>query len=175
MPNSAATDSKKSKPLTSTGLLPRGCASLNVTPAATFSPHEIHKQALHFINQHKDQPFFCYIPYTLPHVELVVPEDSMKPYRGKWEEKPLPDPRAGYIGAEEPFATHAGMVSRLDRSVGEVMALLKELNLNEKTIVFFSSDNGAQGNQWQPVADFFNATGPLRGYKGQFYEGGIRI
>ena len=111
----------------------------------------------------------------MPHVELVVPEDSLKPYRGKWEEKQLPDPRPGYIGAEEPFATHAGMVSRLDRGVGEVMALLKTLDLDHNTILLFSSDNGPQGNQWQRVADFFNANGPLRGYKGQFYEGGIRV
>ncbi|MEY2427508.1 MAG: hypothetical protein QOJ40_393 [Verrucomicrobiota bacterium] len=140
-----------------------------------YSHDEIHKQALHFISQHKDQSFFCYIPYTLPHVELVAPEDSMKPYRGKWEEKPLPDPRAGYIGAEEPFATHAGMVGRLDRSVGEVMALLKKLGLEDDTVLIFSSDNGPQANQWLRVADFFQANGPLRGYKGEFYEGGIRV
>jgi len=142
---------------------------------ARYSHDEIHKQALHFISDHKDRRFFCYIPYTLPHVELVVPEDSMKPYQGKWEEKPLPDPRAGYIGAEQPYAAHAGMVSRLDRSVGEIMALLKKLDLDRNTVVFFSSDNGPQGNQWQGVADFFNANGPLRGYKGEFYEGGIRV
>jgi arylsulfatase A-like enzyme len=141
---------------------------------ARYSHDEIHKYALEFIRAHKDQPFFCYLPYTLPHVELVVPEDSMKPYHGKWVETALPDPRPGYLGATEPYATHAGMVSRLDRSVGEVMALLKQLNLDENTIVFFSSDNGPQGNQWQRVADFFNANGPFRGYKGQFYEGGIR-
>ncbi len=140
-----------------------------------YSHDEIHKQALEFIRRHKDKPFFCYLPYTLPHVELVVPEDSMKPYRGKWQETPLLDPRPGYLGAEEPYAAFAGMVSRLDRSVGEVMALLKDLKLEENTVVFFSSDNGPQGNQWQRVADFFHGAGPLRGYKGGFYEGGIRV
>jgi arylsulfatase A-like enzyme len=99
----------------------------------------------------------------------------MRPYRGKWKETPLPDPRAGYIGAEEPYAAFAGMVSRLDRSVGEVMALLKELGLDGNTVVIFSSDNGGQGNQWKRVNDFFNGNGPLRGYKTQFYEGGIRV
>jgi len=142
---------------------------------ARYSHDEIHKQALAFIRAQKDHPFFAYLPYTLPHVQLVVPEDSLKPYQGKWEETPMPDPRPGYIGAEEPYATFAGMVSRLDRSVGEVMALLKELNLDERTIVFFSSDNGAQGNQWQRVADFFDGKGLLRGYKGEWYEGGIRV
>jgi arylsulfatase A-like enzyme len=142
---------------------------------ARYSHDEIHKQALAFIRAQKDHPFFAYLPYTLPHVQLVVPEDSLRPYQGKWEETPMPDPRPGYIGAEEPYATFAGMVSRLDRGVGEVMALLKELNLDERTIVLFSSDNGPQGNQWQRVADFFNGNGPLRGYKGEWYEGGIRI
>ena len=140
-----------------------------------YSHDEIQKQALDFIRCHKNKPFFCYIPYTLPHVELVVPEDSMKPYRGKWKETPLPDPRPGYIGAEEPYAVFAGMISRLDRSVGEVMALLKDLKLENNTVVFFSGDNGPQGNQWQRIADFFHGAGPLRGYKGGFFEGGIRV
>jgi arylsulfatase A-like enzyme len=142
---------------------------------ARYAHDEIHKQALNFIRAQKDRKFFCYIPFTLPHVELTVPEDSMKPYRGKWPETPLPDPRANYIGAEEPYATHAGMVSRLDRSVGEVMALLKELKLEDDTVVFFSSDNGPQGNQWRRVSDFFDGNGPFRGYKGEFHEGGIRV
>ena len=140
-----------------------------------YSHDEIQKQALDFIRRNQATNFFCYIPYTLPHVQLVVPEDSMKKYRGKWKETPLPDPRPGYIGSDEPCATFAGMMDRLDRSVGEVMALLKELNLDENTIVFFSGDNGPQGNQWQRIADFFDGAGELRGYKGEFYEGGIRV
>lgn len=140
-----------------------------------YSHDEIHKQALAFIRREKDHPFFCYLPYTLPHVELVAPEDSVKPYRGRWKETPLADPRPGYIGSDEPYATFAGMVSRLDRSVGEILALLKELKLEDKTVVFFTSDNGPQGDQWQRVADFFHGAGSLRGYKGGFYEGGLRV
>lgn len=144
-----------------------------------YSHDEIQKQALDFIRRNKDKNFFCYLPYTLPHVELTVPEHSMKKYRGKFKEilleTPLPDPRPGYIGATEPYATFAGMIDRLDGSVGEVMALLKELKLDDNTIVFFSGDNGPQGNQWQRVADFFKGAGDLRGYKGEFYEGGIRV
>ena len=142
---------------------------------ARYSHDEIHKQALDFIRRNKDNSFFAYLPYTLPHVELVVPEDSMKKYHGKWKETPLPDPRKGYLGADEPYAVFAGMVDRLDRSVGEVMALLKELKIDDNTIVFFAGDNGPQGNQWQRIADFFQGVGPLRGYKGEFYEGGIRV
>jgi arylsulfatase A len=140
-----------------------------------YSHDEIQKQALAFIRREKNRPFFCYLPYTLPHVELVAPEDSVKPYRGKWKETPLPDPRPGYIASDEPYATFAGMVSRLDRSVGEVLALLKELKLEDNTVVFFASDNGPQGDRWQRIADFFHGAGPLRGYKGGFYEGGLRV
>jgi arylsulfatase A len=142
---------------------------------ARYSHDEIHKQALSFIQAHKDRPFFCYLPYTLPHVELTVPDDSLKPYLGRWAETPLPDSRAEYIGADQPYATHAAMVSRLDRSVGEVISLLQKLNLETNTVVFFSSDNGPQGDHWKRVADFFNGAGPFRGYKGQFFEGGIRV
>ena len=141
---------------------------------ARYSHDEIHAQALAFIRANRDRPFFCYVPYTLPHVELVVPEDSLKPYRGLWKEEPLKDPRPGYIGADEPLATFAGMVSRLDRGVGDILALLKDLALEDNTVVFFTSDNGAQAGAWKRVADFFEGNGPLRDYKGRFYEGGIR-
>ena len=140
-----------------------------------YAQDEIQKQALDFIRHNREKQFFCYVPYTLPHVELVVPDDSVKPYRGKWEDEPLADPRPGYIGAKESRATFAGMVSRLDRDVGEIMTLLKDLKLDENTIVFFASDNGPQGNQWKKLADFFDGNGPLRGHKGEFYEGGIRV
>ena len=142
---------------------------------ARYSHDEIHKQALEFIRRNKDTNFFCYLPYTLPHIQLVVPADSLKLYHGKWPEKPMPDSRKGYIGTDEPYATFAGMVSRLDRSVGEIMALLQELNLDDHTVVFFTGDNGPQGEKWQRIADFFHGAGPLRGYKREFYEGGIRV
>jgi arylsulfatase A len=140
-----------------------------------YSHDEIQKQALQFIRRNRDRPFFCYLPYTLPHIELVVPEDSLKLYHGKWPEIRIPKSRPGYIEPTEPLATFAGMVSRLDRSVGEVVALLKELNLDTNTIIFFSGDNGPQGEKWKAIADFFHGAGPLRGYKRELYEGGIRV
>jgi arylsulfatase A-like enzyme len=141
-----------------------------------YSHDEIQKHALDFIRRNKDKKFFCYVPYTLPHVELTVPEDSMKKYRGKFApETPLPDTRRGYLGADEPYATFAAMIDRLDGSVGEVMALLKELKIDDNTIVFFSGDNGPQGGHWQRIVDFFDGAGGLRGYKSDFYEGGIRV
>jgi len=140
-----------------------------------YAHDEIHAQAMDFIRRNKDQPMFCYVPYIIPHVELVVPEESMKPYLGKFEEEPLPDPRPGYIGADKPYATFAGMVSRMDGHVGEIVALLKELGIYQNTIIFFTSDNGGQGHAWKRMTDFFDGNAPLRGYKGEFYEGGIRV
>jgi arylsulfatase A-like enzyme len=140
-----------------------------------YSNDEIQKQALDFIRRHKDKPFFAYVPYTLVHVELVVPEDSEIPYRGKFPKENIKDNRPGYIWSEDGYTTYAGMVSRLDRYVGEVMALLKLLKLDDNTVVFFSSDNGAQGgNDWQKLVTFFDGNGGLRGSKGMWYEGGIR-
>jgi arylsulfatase len=143
---------------------------------AQYSQDEIVRQAIDFLrSDHHGRPFFLFLAPTTPHVELVVPEDSMRPYRGRFgKETPLPDPRKGYIGADEPYATFAGMVSRLDDHVGQVLAVLKERGLDDETVVFFTSDNGPQGDQWKRVADVFDGNGPLRGYKGQYYEGGIR-
>ncbi len=140
-----------------------------------YSHDEIHKRALEFIRRNRDNAFFCYLPYTLPHIELVVPDDSLRLYHGKWPEIPVPKSRPGYIEPTEPYATFARMVSRLDRSVGEVFALLKELKLDDNTVVFLSGDNGPQADKWRPIADFFHSAGALRGYKRDFYEGGIRV
>jgi arylsulfatase A-like enzyme len=142
-----------------------------------YAHDEIHAQALAFIRRQaaEGQPFFCYLPYVLPHIELVVPEDSMAEYTGKFPKQPLPPHRPGYLSSDDAYTTYAGMVGRLDRSVGQVMALLKELKIDDNTLVLFTSDNGPQGGPWASVAvDFFHGAGPYRGSKGNFYEGGIR-
>lgn len=140
---------------------------------------EIHTKALDFIRTHRDGPFFAYIPYIIPHVELVVPEESAAPYRGKFPKQFLEDAREGYISAEDGFTTFAGMVARLDAHVGEIVALIDELGLNESTLIVFTSDNGPQGggkdDAWKTMSDFFDGNGPLTGYKGGFNEGGIRV
>lgn len=142
---------------------------------ARYAHDEIHREALEFIRQHRDGPFFAYIAYTIPHYEFTVPEDSLVPYSGRWEDITMPPPQEGYIAPKETYATFAAMMSRLDRSVGEVVALLRELGLDEETLVIFTSDNGPQGNHYQTVSDFFDGNGPFRGYKNTFYEGGIRV
>lgn len=142
-----------------------------------YAHDEIVDRALDYLRRQStsDEPFFCYVPVTIPHVELVVPEDSLAPYRGKFDEVPIDDPREGYIDADEPFATYAGMISRMDRDVGRLVAALDELGIAENTLVIFTSDNGAQGGgPWQPLLETFDGNGRLRGSKGSMYEGGIR-
>lgn len=139
----------------------------------TYSHDVIAEKGLAFIRRNAQKPFFCYMPFTVPHLELLVPEDSMKEYRGKIEPgKPYDPPRKHYATQMEPRVAYAGMVSRLDRTVGQVMALLKELNLDGNTVVFFTSDNGGATRLWGE--DFFDSNGPFRGHKQNFYEGGIR-
>jgi arylsulfatase A-like enzyme len=141
----------------------------------TYAPDVITEHALEFIRRHHDGPFFCYVPSVIPHVELLAPEDSMAEYRGKFpEDKPFRDRRQPehYAAQDEPRTALAAMITRLDRDVGRIMALLAELGLEDNTIVFFTSDNGAAPALWND--DFFGSTGGLRGHKQNFYEGGIR-
>ena len=143
-----------------------------------YAQDEIHDQAMTFITTQARarRPFFAYLPYILPHVELTCPEDSWEPYKGKWPKVVRPDPRPGYIGSEDARPEFAGMVARLDRQVGQIMALLKQLNIDDNTIVFFTSDNGPQPGAWTDIfVDFFDGAAGRRGAKGAFYEGGIRV
>jgi len=140
-----------------------------------YSHDLIMERAMSFIRSNKDQPFFCYIPITIPHTELLVPEKSMRKYAGRFDEPtPWVDKRRHYADQAQPRAAFAAMVTHLDDGVGEIMALLKELKIDDNTIVFFTSDNGGQGSGG-PDAKFFEANKPLRGYKGHMYEGGIRV
>jgi arylsulfatase A len=131
--------------------------------------------ALNFIRKNRNNPFFLYLPFTIPHAELLVPDDSMAEYEGKFPEVPFTSaPRFHYAPNPKPKATLAGMITRMDRSVGQVLSLLGELELDENTVVFFTSDNGPDAlNGNDP--DFFRAAGPFRGYKSDMYEGGIRV
>jgi arylsulfatase A len=140
-----------------------------------YAHDEIHAQALKFIRDHKAGPFFAYLPYILPHVELTVPADSRREYEDKFPRISRADPRPGYLGSDHAHAEFAGMVTRLDRHVGEITSLLKELGIDDDTIVFFTSDNGPQPGAWTDIfVDYFDGNGIYRGAKGDFYEGGIR-
>ena len=138
-------------------------------------------EALRFIREHGAKagqggqgkpPFFLYLAFTIPHVALQVPEDSLAEYRGKFEEIPY-DGSKGYVPHPAPRAAYAAMVGRMGRGVGRVMALLKDLGIDENTLVLFSSDNGPTYNGGSDSA-FFRSAGDLPGLKGSLYEGGIR-
>jgi arylsulfatase A len=131
--------------------------------------------ALDFIRKHKDEPFFFYGAFTIPHAEVVAPDDELfAEYRAKkW---PEPKPFAGaktYSAQKEPRAVRAAMITRLDRDVGRILDLLDELKLSENTLVIFTSDNGPIGAGGQDP-EFFDSNGPLRDLKFTLYEGGMR-
>ena len=138
----------------------------------------IHQAGLDFIKEHKDEPFFAYMPWTPPHGHWGIPEDEpawLKFKDAKWD--------AGQQRRPEDARIYAAMVSMIDRQIGEVLQLLKELELDDNTIVFVCGDNGGQAyfkNEAHPngfMAPNLNPkTGELfRGGKREFYEGGIRI
>lgn len=133
-------------------------------------------EALDYIRRHRDSPFFLYVPFTIPHFELLVPEDSFQQYAGKFPEPtPYIDRRQHYADQSAPRATLAAMITRMDRDVGRIFALLRKLKIDNNTIVIFTSDNGGYRLARPGEPDFFRGNGPLRGGKGTFYEGGIRV
>ncbi len=138
-----------------------------------YSHDVICEEALKFIRSNRDKPFFLYVPSTIPHVALQVPEDSLAEYKDRWPD-PAYDGKRGYVRHAHPRACYAAMVTRLDREVGRIMELLKELGLDENTLVIFSSDNGPT-NAGGSDAGFFESAGPLHGLKGSVWEGGIRV
>jgi arylsulfatase A-like enzyme len=110
--------------------------------------------ALDFIKRHERDPFFLYLPYTVPHSRYEIPDTA--PY----SKQPWSDDEK----------VHAAMITRLDRDIGAILKLLKDLKIDENTIVFFCSDNGA-AERWEGR---FDSSGVLQGRKRDMYEGGLR-
>jgi len=132
-------------------------------------------EALGFIDKNKAKPFFLYLPFTVPHVAVQVPEDSLTEYKGKLGDDPAYDGKKGYQPHPAPHAGYAAMVTRMDRTIGRIMEKLKELKLDGNTLVIFTSDNGPTHNVGGADSTFFKSAGNLRGFKGSVYEGGIRV
>lgn len=157
-------------------------ANENLQKTHDYAADLIQQQALNFLDARTAaQPFFLFLPYTLPHAELMVPNDSLLTYyKGKFPETPYagadygPNAKTGgYASQAFPRATFAAMVTRLDQYVGQVMAKLKAKGLDKNTLVIFSSDNGPHVEGGADPT-FFNSGGGLRGVKRDLYEGGIR-
>jgi arylsulfatase A-like enzyme len=130
-------------------------------------------EAMEFVGKARPgEPFFLYLAYTIPHFDLDVPDDSIAPYAGQWDEPTLP--MGNYRPQPRPRAAYAGMISRMDRDVGRLLAMLKKKNLDDDTLILFTSDNGATFLKGLDSA-FFNSNGPLRGFKADLWEGGLRV
>jgi arylsulfatase A len=157
------------------GVDPKDPKSYEPYRGKDYAPDLISAQALEFVKANKDKPFFLYYPTTVPHLALQVPEDSLKEYAGKFPEESYPGGK-GYLPTYQPRATYAAMVTRMDREMGKLFALIKELKLDDNTIFVFTSDNGPLYDKLGGTDnDFFNSAGGLRGRKGGYYEGGFRV
>lgn len=128
-------------------------------------------KALDFIDKNSDKPFFLYLTPTIPHADLVVPDNELFDYDGKFQEVPFPG--KGYRAQDKPRATFAAMVTRLDRDVQRIVDLLQSKGLSDNTIIIFTSDNGTHKEGGHDPR-YFDSNGPFRGTKRDLYEGGIR-
>lgn len=138
-----------------------------------YAPQVVADEMLRFIRQNEDKPFFVYYPTVIPHLALQVPAEDLNQYQGQWPETPYDG--SSYLPHPTPRACYAAMISFMDRQVGRLMRLLKHLDLDDNTVVFFTSDNGTTHLKDQVDYDFFESVGTLRGLKGTLYEGGIRV
>jgi arylsulfatase A-like enzyme len=138
-----------------------------------YSQDAIAQEALSFIREHSQEPFFLFLPFTVPHASLQVPEDSLEEYEDAFSETPYSGDR-GYLPHRAPRAAYASMVTRMDADIGGILDLLEELGLAEDTLVLFTSDNGPTFNGGTD-STFFESTAGLRGLKTELYEGGIRV
>lgn len=143
-----------------------------------YSADLIHQRALAWLReQQKGKPFFGIFTYTLPHAELRQPDDSLlQEFRGKLlpERDYRGDNPSRYNPTPEAHAQFAAMITRLDKQVGEIMALLEELGLADNTVLIFTSDNGPH-EEGGADPEYFNHDGKFRGLKRSTHEGGIRI
>jgi arylsulfatase A-like enzyme len=122
-------------------------------------------QAIGFIERHKSEPFFLYLPHFGVHAPHQAKKQLTKHFKNKSPEGGHRDP------------VYAAMIASLDESVGRILAKLEELDLDENTLVIFSSDNGGVGSYRRAglEKDGITDNRPLKGGKGMFYEGGIRV
>ncbi|MEW6359943.1 MAG: sulfatase-like hydrolase/transferase [Planctomycetota bacterium] len=112
------------------------------------------REAAAFIEKHADKPFFLYVPFNAVHSPLEATEKDLASFGNIMDQK---------------RRTYAGMTAAMDNAIGRVLETLRRLELEENTLIFFLSDNGG------PTPQTTSSNLPLRGYKGQVYEGGIRI
>lgn len=122
-------------------------------------------EALKFLDDHRDGPFFLYLAYTIPHANNEAGKHGMEvPSYEPYENEDWPDAQKG----------HAAMITRMDRDIGRLFEKLEALGIDQQTIVFFTSDNGPH-REGGADPKFFGSSGPLKGIKRSLHDGGIRV
>lgn len=127
----------------------------------TYAQDLIQRETLSWVRAQKDKPFFLFYAVTLPHSRIEI--DDLGIYRDR-------------EGWTDQAKTYAAMVTRLDRDVGQLLALLGEMGVDDNTLVIFAGDNGSAFAETSPLGRFFDQSmgGKLRGIKRSMYEGGLR-
>jgi arylsulfatase A len=157
------------------GADPNDPASYAGYAGSDYAMDVIAEQAVKFVRDHQDRPFFVYFPTVIPHLALQAPKDALAEYDEAFPETPYPGGQ-GYLPHRTPRAAYAAMVTRQDKHLGMLMEEVDRLGLTERTIFVFTSDNGPVGNRHGGTdEDFFNSAAGLRGRKGSLYEGGVRV
>ena len=131
-------------------------------------------QAINWIRSNASRQFFLYFAPTIPHLALQVPESALKEYEGAFPETPYTGTDQ-YLPHRTPRAAYAAMITYLDAQVGRILDTLSAAGLDERTLVIFTSDNGATFDVGGAPTKFFQSNGRLRGHKTNLYEGGIRV
>jgi arylsulfatase A-like enzyme len=126
------------------------------------------ERSLEFVRKNKNDPFFLYLAYTIPHGPLIVPD------LGEYKDKDWPIQHKEW----------AAMITRMDTEVGKLLKLIDDLGLDENTVIFFASDNGSSSGyesrylKEKPgptLTDFFDLASPTRGKKGDSYDGAFHV
>jgi len=134
----------------------------------TYSHDVMTREAFDFVRRNAEKPFLLHIHWTIPHTNneggRVTGDGQEVPDYGQYADKDWPNPEKGF----------AAMITRMDGDVGKLRDLLKELKIEDNTLLIFTSDNGPH-NEGGHKHDFFDSNGPLRGFKRTVYEGGIRV
>lgn len=161
---------------------PEGDVTIDDWQGKQYAPKLMIAEAENFIATNHKRPFFLYLPFIEPHVAMHPLQESVDRFPAEWDNEPYRG-QCGYLPHPRPRAGYAAMISDLDSYVGRVMKSLDDAGVAERTLVVFSSDNGAT-HAGQPDTHFhiggadpkfFNSTADLRGYKGSVYEGGMRV
>lgn len=130
--------------------------------------------ALRYLDQWRnaDQPFFLHLAIQQPHADMSVPEEFRQPFIGQFDEQPRN--AGGYRPQDFPAATYAAMITYVDHTIRRILQKLREMEIEENTLVIFSSDNGSYSEGGYHYS-MHNSNAPFRGGKRDLYDGGIRV